>query len=89
MKLIKMNSISSLALLIFAVSISVAPTHAQDTAKQGSTPKPAPSASQAVLEQWNDVGRKLTWEAMAEDFPGDDKYDFLPTPAVGTFAPGD
>ena len=35
------------------------------------------------LEQWNDIGRKLI--AMAEDFP-DDKYDFKPTPAVGTFA---
>ena len=36
-----------------------------------------------MLEQWNDIGRKLI--AMAEDFP-DDKYDFKPTPAVGTFA---
>jgi uncharacterized damage-inducible protein DinB len=45
--------------------------------------KPAASPSQAVLEQWNDIGRKLI--AMAEDFP-EDKYDFKPTPAQRTFA---
>jgi uncharacterized damage-inducible protein DinB len=44
---------------------------------------PAPSASQAVLSQWNEIGRKLI--AMAEDFP-EDKYDFKPTPAQRTFA---
>ena len=42
-----------------------------------------PSSSQAVLAQWNEIGRKLT--AMAEDFP-EDKYDFKPTPAQRTFA---
>ena len=45
--------------------------------------KPANSPSQEVLEQWNDIGRKLI--AMAEDFP-EDKYDFKPTPAQRTFA---
>jgi hypothetical protein len=48
--------------------------------------KPAPaakSASELVLDQWNDIGRKLT--AMAEDFP-EDKYEFKPTPAQRTFA---
>ena len=44
---------------------------------------PAPSPSQVVLSQWNEVGRKLI--AMAEDFP-EDKYDFKPTPAQRTFA---
>src|SRR6266478_5024821 len=44
---------------------------------------PAPSASQVVLSQWNEIGRKLI--AMAEDFP-EDKYDFKPTPAQRTFA---
>ncbi len=39
--------------------------------------------SQAVLEAWNDVGRKLI--AMAEDFP-EDKYDFKPVPSERTFA---
>src|SRR5882724_7256497 len=41
------------------------------------------SSSQAVLDSWNDVGRKLI--AMAEDFP-EDKYDFKPTPAQRSFA---
>ena len=79
----KMNRLRLLALMIFATCTLVTPAHAQDMPKQGGAPKPAPSASQAVLEQWNDIGRKLI--AMAEDFP-DDKYDFKPTPAVGTFA---
>src|SRR5467141_1079620 len=46
-------------------------------------PNPAPSASQVVLSQWNEIGRKLV--AMAEDFP-EDKYDFKPAPAQRTFA---
>ena len=83
MKPMKMNSMRLLGLMIVAAGLLVTPAHAQDMAKQGAAPKPAPSASEAVLEHWNDVGRKLI--AMAEDFP-DDKYDFKPTPAVGTFA---
>ena len=43
----------------------------------------AKGASELVLDQWNDIGRKLT--AMAEDFP-EDKYEFKPTPAQRTFA---
>jgi uncharacterized damage-inducible protein DinB len=46
-------------------------------------PKPAVSPSQAVLDSWNDIGRKLT--AMAEDFP-EDKYDFKPNPAERSFS---
>jgi hypothetical protein len=83
MKPMKMNRIRLLALLIFAAGILVTPAHAQDMAKKAAAPKPAPTASEAVLEQWNDIGRKLI--AMAEDFP-DDKYDFKPAPPVGTFA---
>ncbi len=56
---------------------------AQDTAKKETPVKPAASPSQAVLEAWNDVGRKLI--AMAEDFP-EDKYDFKATPAQRSFA---
>ena len=41
------------------------------------------SSSQAVLELWNDIGRKLI--AMAEDFP-EDRYDFKPIPAQRSFA---
>jgi uncharacterized damage-inducible protein DinB len=58
------------ALLLFARASSEAP-------------RPAPSASQVVLSQWNEIGRKLI--AMAEDFP-EDKYDFKPTPVQRTFA---
>jgi hypothetical protein len=47
------------------------------------TPLPAPSSSQVVLSQWNEIGRKLI--AMADDFP-EDKYDFKPVPAERTFA---
>jgi uncharacterized damage-inducible protein DinB len=43
----------------------------------------APSTSQIVLSQWNEIGRKLI--AMVEDFP-EDKYDFKPTAAQRTFA---
>jgi uncharacterized damage-inducible protein DinB len=50
---------------------------------QSPAPKRTLTPSQAVLESWNDIGRKLT--AMAEDFP-DDKYDFKPTPAQRSFA---
>lgn len=56
---------------------------AQDTMKKDASPKPAVSPSQALLDNWNDVGRKLI--AMAEDFP-EDKYDFKPVPAERTFA---
>jgi len=38
--------------------------------------------SQVLLENWNDIGRKLI--AMAEDFP-EDKYDFKPVPAERSF----
>src|SRR5246500_4789783 len=56
---------------------------AQDAPKKDATPKPALRPSQAVLESWNDVARKLT--TMAEDFP-EDKYDFKPNPAERSFA---
>jgi uncharacterized damage-inducible protein DinB len=48
----------------------------------GAQPKVV-SESKAVLDQWNDIGRKLI--AMAEDFP-EDKYEFKPNPAQRTFA---
>lgn len=44
---------------------------------------PAPSSSQVVLSQWNEIGNKLV--AMAEDFP-EDKYDFKPVQGVRSFA---
>jgi uncharacterized damage-inducible protein DinB len=68
--------------VVFAM-IAALPSAAQDAAKKDAAVKPAKGLSQAVLEQWNDIGRKLM--AMAEDFP-EDKYDFKPTPAQRSFA---
>lgn len=69
--------------VICAACVLVTPVHSQEMPKKDVAPKPAPSVSEAVLAQWNDIGRKLI--AMAEDFP-EDKYDFKPTPAVQSFA---
>src|ERR1700682_885986 len=69
--------------VVFALSILAALAGAQDTPKKDAPPKPAVGPSQALLESWNDVGRKLI--AMAEDFP-EDKYDFKPVPAQRSFA---
>jgi uncharacterized damage-inducible protein DinB len=74
--------ISLLVPLVFAV-IAAMPAAAQDAPKKEAAPKPAVGLSQGVLDQWNDVSRKLI--AMAEDFP-EDKYDFKPTPAQRSFA---
>jgi uncharacterized damage-inducible protein DinB len=71
-----------LVMLAFLAAVWV-PAYSQDTAKKGATPKPAVSPSQALLDAWNDVGRKLI--AMAEDFPAD-KYDFKPVAAQRSFA---
>jgi len=68
---------------MLVVTVLSLPVHAQDAMKKDAAMKPASSPSQAVLEAWNDIGRKLT--AMAEDFP-EDKYDFKPTPAQRSFA---
>ena len=71
------------AAAILAAAILALPARAQDAMKKDTAIKPASSPSQAVLETWNDVGRKLI--AMAEDFP-EDKYDFKPAPAQRSFA---
>ena len=71
-----------LAAALLAAILAV-PARAQDAMKKDAAIKPAPSPSQAVLESWNEVGKKLI--AMAEDFP-EDKYDFKPTPAQRGFA---
>jgi uncharacterized damage-inducible protein DinB len=64
-----------------AVGIAVLPAGAQEAAKK-EPPKPAPGPAQAVLEQWNEIGRKLV--AIAEDLP-EDKYDYKPNPDSRTF----
>ena len=78
MKMAALVTVAVLALAVLTLTIC-----AQDAAKKETAIKPALSPSQAVLESWNEVGRKLI--AMAEDFP-EDKYDFKPTPAQRSFA---
>lgn len=73
----------ALPAVVLATAILLAPGFAQDKDKKDTATKPAPSPSQAVLDTWNDVGRKLI--AMAEDFP-EDKYDTKPTPVQRSFA---
>ena len=67
--------------LALAVGLAVLPVVAQDAAKK-EPPKPPLSPSAEVLEQWNDIGRKLI--AIAEDLP-EDKYDYKPNPDSRTF----
>ena len=69
--------------LILTIGVLASPAFTQEMGKKDAPPKPALSPSQAVLESWNDIGRKLI--AMAEDFP-EDKYDFKPTPPQRSFA---
>jgi len=76
----KEKNAALLVMAILAVASLSAPVRAQDRKEP---PKPAAGPAQSVLDQWNDIGRKLT--AMAEDFP-EDKYDFKPTPAQRSFA---
>ena len=67
--------------VLLAILSAALPVLAQDDAKKA-PPKPALSPSEEVLEQWNDIGRKLI--AMAEDFP-EDKYGYKPAPESRTF----
>jgi len=75
-----------LAVILLAAGLCVPGTlrSSGGAAAKGAAAKavPAPSASQVVLSQWNEVGRKLI--AMAEDFP-EDKYDFKLKPEMRTF----
>src|SRR6478672_8058002 len=78
-----MDRQSSIAALVLAAAIFVLPAQSQEGAKKDDAVKPVLGPSQAVLESWNDVGRKLI--AMAEDFP-ENKYDYKPNPAERSFA---
>ena len=66
---------------LVAAGLLALPAWAQDAKKPAAAPTLSPS--KALLEAWNDIGRKLI--AMAEDFP-EDKYDFKPNPAQRGFA---
>jgi uncharacterized damage-inducible protein DinB len=78
-----MKNVGLMSAMILVAAVLALPAHAQEMAKKDAAPKPALSPSQAALDSWNDIGRKLI--AMAEDFP-EDKYDFKPTPAQRSFA---
>jgi uncharacterized damage-inducible protein DinB len=69
---------NTLLALALALVVSAQPAYSQNPAL-----KPPDSPSKVLLDNWSDVGRKLT--AMAEDFP-EDKYDFKPNPAERSFA---
>src|SRR5260370_27738978 len=71
--------------VVLGAGLAVLPAVAQDAAKKQEVPKAAASPTQAVLAQWNDIGRKLI--AMAEDFP-EDKYEFKPNPEQRSFREG-
>ena len=76
-----MKRATVVAVLLLAFGL-ISPVHAQEKAKKAS-PKPAPGASEALLAQWNEIGRKLI--AMSEDFP-EDKYDYKPAPSARSFS---
>ena len=78
-----MRTVICAVVLMLGIGVFTLPAYPQQEAKKNLAIKPAPSVSQAVLEAWNDVGRKLV--AMAEDFP-EDKYDFKPNPTERGFA---
>ncbi|MFZ1131515.1 MAG: DinB family protein [Terriglobales bacterium] len=69
--------------VVAAVGILGSLAFAQDAMKKDAPPKPAEGPSKVLLENWNEIARKLI--AMAEDFP-EDKYDFKPVPAQRSFA---
>jgi uncharacterized damage-inducible protein DinB len=51
-------------------------------AQEGAQPKTPPTPTQAILENWKDVGNRLI--TMAQDWP-EEKYSYKLTPAVRTF----
>jgi uncharacterized damage-inducible protein DinB len=69
--------------LILAAALFTQIAAAQAAPKAEVAPKPPDSPSKVLLDNWNDIGRKLV--AMAEDFP-EDKYDFKPNPAERSFS---
>jgi uncharacterized damage-inducible protein DinB len=77
-----MNRALSICAFALAGCLLALPAVAQEAAKKADALKPAPSPSQAILEQWDEIGRKLV--AMAEDLP-EEKYDYKPHPDSRSF----
>lgn len=67
--------------ILLAAACAAVPTRAQDAKK--TPPGPAPDMTNSVLDQWNDVGRKLI--AMAEDFPEAKYTTYKPAPESRNF----
>jgi uncharacterized damage-inducible protein DinB len=78
-----MKRIESIFALIFLVGTLGITARAQQMPKNAAAAKPEASSSQAVLKQWNEIGRKLI--DMAEDFP-ESKFDFKAAASTGSFA---
>ena len=78
-----MRTIAKNLPLVLAAALFTQIAHAQAALNPDAAPKPADRPSKVLLDNWNDVGRKLI--AMAEDFP-EDKYNFKPNPAQRSFA---
>src|SRR5215475_3402250 len=76
-----MKKVACLAGLGLAAFLLAMPAMAQSDAKK-EPPKPALGPSAAVLDQWNDIGRKLI--VIAEDLP-EDKYEYKPNPDSRSF----
>jgi len=75
-----MKRMISVVAIGLGLALTGMPLHAQqDGAKKAALPKPAAGPSQALLDEWNDIGRRLI--AMAEDIP-EDKYDYKPKPEM-------
>ncbi|HMI52648.1 MAG TPA: DinB family protein [Candidatus Saccharimonadales bacterium] len=68
--------------LAMGVATAAPAVRAQDMAAAKKEPQPALSPSGEVLQQWNDIGRKLV--AIAEDLP-ENKYDYKPNPESRSF----
>jgi uncharacterized damage-inducible protein DinB len=80
---VRMRMLTKNLTLVLAAALFIPMANARAAPKPDGAPKPAESPSKFLLDNWNDIGRKLT--AMAEDFP-EDKYDFKPNPAQRSFA---
>src|SRR5713226_9919954 len=65
----EMNRMKFLAGLCLTALLAAVPAFAQTDAKPKEPQKPALTGSAAILDQWNDIGRKLI--AIAEDLPED------------------
>jgi hypothetical protein len=66
------------ALATLSMMMLTAAAHAQDNAQ----PKKPPTATEAVIANWNDVGNRLV--TIAEDWP-EDKYSYKLAPTTRTF----